>query len=170
MIYKAFFGSKLDDFGNTLYNYACFTDSDDIIKYMNCFSPCEKYAVVTKLRANEKMLENDGWLIREGWGETKTDIDEKAGNEPNSNIRNAILDNLYFSEIELENLNIELEKIKEYFDSRDINSSNKWIRQRSPLLKNIAKIFDEFSHVEIAELYKFIQEKELESIDDIVVF
>lgn len=160
LIYNALFKPKPDDFGNALYNYGCFVDSDEIIQNINCFSVCEKHYVVQKLDENGKLRAKNDWLMQNGWGETKTDIEESSGYEPNTTLRNKLLDPLYFSKDELANLEKELERFKVYLQGCNNRHKDTWFRQRAPIFQNLLKIFDEFSHVELIVLYEHLKEKD----------
>lgn len=160
LIYNALLKPKPDDFGNALYNYGCFTDSDEIIQNIRCFSLCEKHYVVKKLDETGKLKAKNDWLMQNGWGETKTDIEESSGFESNATLRNKLLDPLYFSEDELGNLEKKLERFRVFLQGCTNKHQDMWFRQRAPIFSNILKIFDEFSHVELIVLYEHLKEKE----------
>lgn len=162
LIYNALLKPKPDDFGNALYNYGCFIDRDEIIQNIRCFSPCEKHYVIQKLDETGKLKVKNDWIMQTGWGETKTDIEESSGDEPNAHIRNKLLDPLYFNANELANLEKELERFKVFLSGCNNRHKNTWIRQRAPIFQNMLKIFDEFSHVELIVLYDHLRAREEE--------
>lgn len=168
-IYNALLKPKPDDFNNALYNYGCFYDNPNIVQHIKCFSICEKHFVIKKLYKNEKLESNNNWLIENCWGETKTDGDESSGFDANANFRNSILDPLYFEENELHNLEKELEHFKLYLEKLNDKHKNQWFRQRAPIFKNILRIFNEFSHLELIVLYEHLKEKEIESLNSTIV-
>jgi hypothetical protein len=161
LIYNSLIKPKPDDFGNAFYNYGCFSDSFEIIQNIKSFSIYEKNSVVSKLDENEKLQLKNNFLMQNGWGETKTDINESSGFEPNSDIRNKLLDPLYFSENDLENLDKNLEQFKLYLQKLTHKHQDLWFKQRIPIFQNILKIFDEFSHVELIVLYKYLKDIEI---------
>lgn len=160
IMFNALLNPKPDPYGNALYNYACFNKLDEIIENIECFSPCEKHSVINKLEENMKLGVKHGWKLENCWGETKTDIDEFSGIKPNAQIRNKLLDPLYFTEEELQNLEKELEFFKIYLQNCDNQHKNLWFKQRYPIFQNILRSFDNFSHVELIVLYKYLKEKE----------
>lgn len=162
LIYNALLNPKPLDFGNTLYNYGCFVDQNEIIQNIKCFSLCEKYYVIKKLDETCKLIVKNDWRMQNGWGETKTDIEESSGNEPNATLRNKLLDPLYFSEDELNDLEKELERFKLYLINCNNLHKNIWFRTRAPIFQNLLKIFDEFSHVELLVLYDHLKLKDNE--------
>jgi hypothetical protein len=166
LIYNALIKPKPDDFGNALYNYACFTDSDEIIQNIKCFYPCEKHFVIKKLEETSRLGTQNNWLMQNGWGETKTDMEESSGFEPNAPLRNKLLDTLFFSEAELSDLEKELERFKVYLQGCTNRHKDLWFRQRSPIFQNILRIFDEFSHVELIVLYRHLISKEEELLKE----
>jgi hypothetical protein len=104
--------------------------------------------------------------MQNGWGETKTDMEESSGFEPNAPLRNKLLDTLFFSEAELSDLEKELERFKVYLQGCTNRHKDLWFRQRSPIFQNILRIFDEFSHVELIVLYRHLISKEEELLKE----
>ena len=159
IIFRALINSKPPDFdislGNSLYNYGC-ENNDDIVKYIKCFSNYEKYYLMLKVGREMK--------TEYGYEETKTDIEEDCGNSPNADLRNRILDHLYFSEKELENLEVKLSDFK-LFLHNCINEKDRpiWFKQRKPILSNILKNYEEFSHLELIILRNHLIKKLNES-------
>lgn len=160
LMFNALFVVKPMDFGNALYNYACFNNIDEIIQHIDSFSTYEKYHVIKKLEEKNQLGRQNDWLMRQCWGETKTDIDEQSGVTPNSEIRNKLLNNLFFSKEELGSLEKNLEKIKVYLKTFTNNHKIEWFRKRAPIFSNILTIFNEFSNVELMVLYEKLLEQE----------
>jgi hypothetical protein len=152
-------GSKAhSNFGNSFYNYACHTHNDSIMRYMESFSQYEKHFLVKKLEECDK-LENN-WLMQNGWGETKTDIEDVKVKCLNGEERNKLLNPIFFTEDEMEHLKNKMDKIKDYFESINNQHQLLWFRQRSPIVRTIVTIFNEYSHIELISLYENLKERE----------
>jgi hypothetical protein len=163
ILLNGLFGSaKYSDFGNTFYNYACHTDNDSIIQYMESFSKYEKHFVVIKLEDNGKV--KNSYIMQNGWGETKIDMEDANVKSLTGAERDKLLDPIFFTEDEMEHLNNKIAQIKDYFESIDNKHSILWFRQRSPIVKTILKSFDEYSHVELVSLYENLMERERKDI------
>lgn len=156
-MYNALIKPKPEDIGNILYNYACDNDLNELITHINGFSPCEIYNVALKLEETCKLV--DSTEMRNGWGETKTEILDEIN--PDAELRNRLIDHLYFSQDELENIDKRLEQFKIYLHLCTQKDRDIWFKQRAPIFQTILRNFNGFSHVELIVLYGFLEKKEM---------
>jgi hypothetical protein len=149
------------------------SDSDDIIKYFNSFSDYEKFFVIKFLREKNNASTNDSDninfdSIKEGWCETKTDIDDKMVATVCQ--RNEILDKIFLENttskqitsgqnISRQNISRQItsEQFTEYVNNLIKNPPNKWFQVRKSILKCLFEKIHDFSNVEIVCLHNIFE-------------